>query len=228
MAVKRTILAANWKMHKTAAQTGSFLDRFLPLAEKLPPDAEIVIAPPFTSIPYASTRLSGSRVALGAQNVHWEHQGAYTGEISAAMLLEFGVQYVIVGHSERRQYFNETDRTVNLKVRAALHNGLIPIVAVGESLAEREAGRTDDRVIVQMRAAFDGVARDVLAGVVVAYEPCWAIGTGKSCDPAEADRVMGLIRSAVRGLETTPVLYGGSMKSENVAAYWMTCPSLSK
>jgi triosephosphate isomerase len=215
----KTIVAGNWKMHKTAAETAAFLDVFLPLAVTLPPEIEIVVAPPFTSIPAASLKLRATRVRLGAQTMHWELMGPFTGEVSAPMLREFGVTYVILGHSERRAACNETDRTVNLKVQTAIAQGLTPIVAVGETLDERNAGVTDARVIAQTRAAFDGVPRDVLARVVVAYEPIWAIGTGKNCDPQEADRVMSTIRGCVDGLEATPVLYGGSMTAENVASY---------
>jgi len=206
-------------MHKTAAQTGVFLDTFLAHAAALPASVEIVIAPPFTAIPYAATRLAGTRVRLGAQTMHWELQGAFTGEVSAPMLREFGVRYVIVGHSERREFFGETDRTVNLKIATALELGLTPIVAVGETAAQRDAGQTDDRIIAQTRAAFDRIARSSLDGVAIAYEPIWAIGTGKNCNPAEADRVMSTIRNCVAGLEETPILYGGSMKADNVASY---------
>jgi triosephosphate isomerase (TIM) len=215
----RTIIAGNWKMHKTAAASGAFFDAFLPRVTGLPKQIEIVVAPPFTSIPLASTRLAGSRVALGAQTMHWELEGPFTGEISAGMLREFGVQYVILGHSERRMYCDETDRAVNLKVSTALARELTPIVAVGESLEERNAGLTDDRVIAQTRAAFDGIARSLLDRVVVAYEPIWAIGTGRNCDPGEADRVMALIRGCIAGLDQTPILYGGSMNAKNVGAY---------
>ncbi len=215
----RTIVAGNWKMHKTAAQADAFFDAFLPRVERLPESVEIVVAPPFTAIPYVSTRVAGTRVRLGAQTMHWELQGAFTGEVSAPMLREFGVEYVILGHSERRAYCGELDQTVNLKVATALEQGLTPIVAVGETAQERDAGETDDRIITQTRAAFKGIARSALAGVAIAYEPIWAIGTGKNCDPGEADRVMALIRSCVAGLEQTPILYGGSMKPENVAAY---------
>ncbi len=151
--------------------------------------------------------------------MHWELSGAFTGEISAPMLREFGVTHVILGHSERRAFFGETDRTVNLKVRTALDQDLTPIVAVGETLDERKAGVTDERVIAQTRAAFDGVPRAALRKVLLAYEPIWAIGTGESCDPAEADRVMATIRGCVDGLEETPILYGGSMNARNVASY---------
>ncbi len=215
----RTIVAGNWKMHKTAAQTAAFFEAFLPAVASLPPEIEIVVAPPFTALSAASLHLRGTRVRLGAQTMHWELEGAFTGEISAPMLLELGVSHVIIGHSERRMYCDETDRTVNRKVHTALTQGLTPIVAVGETNDEREAGRTDERVVSQMRAAFAGVPAADLARVAVAYEPIWAIGTGRNCDPAEADRVMALIRGSLDGLAQTPLLYGGSMNAANVAAY---------
>jgi triosephosphate isomerase len=206
-------------MHKTAAETSAFFDAFLPRAGGLPVEIEIVIAPPFTSIPLASTRLRGTRVHLGAQTMHWERQGAFTGEISALMLLEFGVTYVILGHSERRAYCGETDHTVSLKVRTAIAQGLTPIVAVGETLQQREAGETDARVVSETLDAFSGIPPEDLAKVVVAYEPIWAIGTGRNCDPREADRVMGTIRNCLAELADVPILYGGSMNASNVASY---------
>lgn len=206
-------------MNKTASETAAFFDVFLPVATALPNEIEIVVAPPFTSIPLASQRLDGSQVRLAAQTMHWELKGAFTGEISAPMLRELGVSYVILGHSERRAYCDETDRTVNLKVHTALREGLTPIVAVGETLEQRDAGETDERVVAQTRAAFEGVPASRLAAVVIAYEPIWAIGTGKNCRAEEADRVMGAIRGALEGLEATPILYGGSMTADNVAAY---------
>lgn len=215
----RDFFAANWKMHKTVDQTRAFFDAFVPQLDTLPREIEIAIAPAFTSLPLAAQRLAGTSVALAAQTMHWELQGAYTGEISAPMLLDLGVTYVIVGHSERRAYCNETDRAVNLKVKTALATGLLPIVAVGETLDERERGLTDDHIITQVRTAFDGIARSELSRTVIAYEPVWAIGTGKNCDPGEADRVMGMIRGCVGGLDATRILYGGSMKADNVASY---------
>jgi triosephosphate isomerase (TIM) len=217
--VNRTIIAGNWKMHETAAQTDAFLDVFLPRVQILPPTVEIVLAPPFTALSCASSRLRGTRVRLGAQTMHWELQGPFTGEVSAPMLREFGVTHVIVGHSERRALFAETDRTVNLKVRTALAQGLTPIVAVGETLEERNAGATDERVVTQTRAAFEGIPASDLSKVAIAYEPIWAIGTGRNCDPDEADRVIATIRGALAGLDVTPILYGGSMTADNVAAY---------
>ena len=219
MSDRRIVLAGNWKMNKTAAETAAYLDDFIPLAQSLPAEIEIVVAPPFTSIPVAGAKLRGSRVRLGAQTMHWDLKGAFTGEISAPMLREFGVSYVILGHSERRAYSNETDRTVNLKVHTALAQGLVPIVAVGETLDERNAGSTDGRVVAQTRAAFEGVTPEDVSRCVVAYEPIWAIGTGQNCDAVESDRVMGIIRASVDGLETVPILYGGSMNAENVAGY---------
>ena len=151
---------------------------------------------------------------------------AYTGDISVPMLLEHGVQYVIIGHSERRAYFNELDRTVNLKVKTALAHGMTPIVAVGETLEERDAGRTDERVISQTREALDAVSDADIERIVMAYEPIWAIGTGHNCDPAEANRVMAAIRHCIPALATVPILYGGSMKPENVASY-MAQPNIN-
>jgi triosephosphate isomerase len=207
-------------MYKTAAETRAFFETFLPLTAALPTHIEIVVAPPFTALSAAHELLRPhARVALGAQNVHWELQGAFTGEIAVPMLQEFGVRYVIVGHSERRTFFNETDRTVNLKVKTLLANDMTPIVAVGETSEEREAGQTDRRVVAQTVAALDGLDARQCARVVMAYEPIWAIGTGANCDPVEANRVMGEIRASVTGLHDVPILYGGSMKPENVASY---------
>jgi triosephosphate isomerase len=215
----KTILAGNWKMHKTQPETAAFFETFLNGVAQGLPDVEIVVAPPFTSLPIASEYLRDSFVKLGAQTMHWELQGAFTGEISATMLLACGVSHVILGHSERRAECDETDRTVNLKVQTALAQGLTPIVAVGETAQERQAGETDARVVEQTRAAFAHVAAGDVRRAAVAYEPIWAIGTGENCDPAEADRVMALIREAVDGLGEVPILYGGSMNATNVASY---------
>jgi triosephosphate isomerase (TIM) len=216
----RTIVAGNWKMYKTQAQTRAFFEAFLPRAAHIAHGIEIVVAPPFTALGAAREMLRDyPRIALGAQNVHWELEGAFTGEISVPMLLEYGVSYTIVGHSERRMYFNELDRTVNLKVKTLLAHGITPIVAVGETLAEREAGIADRRVTAQTAAALDGLDREHVSRVVMAYEPVWAIGTGQNCDPVEANRLMGLIRNCVSGLEDVSILYGGSMKPDNVSTY---------
>jgi triosephosphate isomerase len=216
----RTIVAGNWKMHKTAEETRAFFDVFLPQVETLSERLHVVIAPPFTALAAARDALGAhSRVALAAQNVNQHAHGAFTGEISIPMLAEFGVSYVIVGHSERRAYFNETDEAINAKVKALLAHGITPIVAVGETFAQREAGQTDEHVTTQTTRAFEGLAAADVARVVMAYEPVWAIGTGANCDPAEANRVMSLIRGSVGGLEDVSILYGGSVKPENVNAY---------
>jgi triosephosphate isomerase (TIM) len=206
-------------MHKTAAETATFFEAFLPRIAEVPVEIEIVVAPPFTSLPLAGECLRGTRVRLGAQTMHWELQGPFTGEVSAPMLRALGVTHVILGHSERRAYCGETDQTVNLKVHTALAQGLTPIVAVGETLVERKAGATDERVTRQTQLAFKDVDPGDLAAVVIAYEPIWAIGTGENCDPREANRVMGLIRESTGGLVATPILYGGSMNASNVASY---------
>ena len=217
--MRPVICAGNWKMHKTGREAVAFVDAFLPLAGAVPERVEIVLCPPFTALAAVSPKLDGSRVRLGAQDVHWEESGAFTGAISAPMLREHAVKYVIVGHSERREYFGDTDLTVRLKTAAALAGGLTPIVAVGETIDLRDAGKTLSHVTLQTRAALEGLSQADLARVVLAYEPIWAIGTGRSCDPAEANAVMGAMRACVPGLHDAPILYGGSVKPENIAAY---------
>jgi triosephosphate isomerase len=211
-------------MHKTNAEAAAFVERFMDLVPAIPHDVELVLCPPFTALQTVAASLhaaqgSSGRVKLGAQNMHWEPSGAFTGEISAPMLLEIGVRYVILGHSERRQYFAETDETVRLKTAAALANGLTPIVAVGESLEIRRTGGTEDKVCTQTVAALDGLQADDVRKVILAYEPIWAIGTGQNCDPENANGVMGAIRGCVDGLQDVPILYGGSVKADNIGAY---------
>lgn len=222
--MRRRVCVANWKMHKTNAQAAAFIERFMELAPSIPHSAEPVICPPFTALQTVAAVLTArqgthGRVKLGAQNMHWEPSGAFTGEISAAMLLEAGVRYVILGHSERRQYFNETDETVRLKTAAALEDGLTPIVAVGESLEVRRRGGTESHVLAQTTAALSGLAANDVAKVIVAYEPIWAIGTGANCDPDDANEVMRAIRGSVDGLQDAPILYGGSVKPDNIGKY---------
>jgi triosephosphate isomerase len=220
----RPLIAGNWKMHKTVAESVAYIDALR--KEQLPDGIEVAIAPPFTALAtVAFTQLQrqmqgsqGTDITLAAQDMYWENSGAFTGEISPRMLTEFSVRYVIIGHSERRQYFGETDADVNRKVQAALASGLIPIVCVGESLAERDAGEACGRVTAQTRAAFEGAAINENA-CIVAYEPIWAIGTGRNCDPDEADATMRVIRESVPGLQNARILYGGSAKTENIAAY---------
>ncbi len=204
-------------MNMTGTQANAFLDDFL--KEALSDEVDVAIAPPFTALAQVNLRLQGSAIALAGQNMYWEQSGAFTGEISAPMLADAGCTYVILGHSERRERFGETDAGVNRKARAALANGLTPIVCVGETGDERDAGEALARVVSQARAALDGLGRDGAAKVVMAYEPVWAIGTGKNCDADDADEVMGAIRASVDGLQNVRIIYGGSMKAENVASY---------
>jgi len=207
-------------MFKTAAEAAAYAERFLPLAQSVPHHVELVLCPPFTALGALRDALRDStRVKLGAQNMHWEDSGAFTGEIAPPMLEEYGVEYVIIGHSERRLYFGETNDSVRRKTAAALQHGLTPIVAVGESLDVRKAGDAEQYVTGQVRAAIDGLSGDQLANIVIAYEPIWAIGTGQNCDAADANAIMGAIRECDPALHNVPVLYGGSVKPENIAGY---------
>jgi triosephosphate isomerase len=210
--VRKIIIAGNWKMHKTQAEAQAFLQEFKPLIEEADEAREVVLCAPFTDLSMMSQRLHGGRIRLGAQNVHWEATGAYTGEISAAMLVEIGIHYVVIGHSERRQYFGETDETANLRVLAAQTSGLIPILCVGESKAQRDAGETETIIINQVKRGLVDVDQSRL---VIAYEPIWAIGTGETCDAKEANRVIGLIRDQLSNPAVT-IQYGGSVKGDNV------------
>ncbi len=213
---RRPLVVGNWKMHKTVAETRALIGALR--AEELPRDVDIVVAPPFTALAAAHEALLRSHIGLGAQNMHEDKHGAYTGEISPVMLYELGVRFVILGHSERRAHCGETDDGVNRKVKSALAHGITPIVAVGETRAEHEAGETHAKVTGQVRAAFAGVGATDVEGCIVAYEPIWAIGTGLVDEPPNADRVIGEIRSAVKGLGNARLLYGGSMKGENAPA----------
>lgn len=212
------LIAGNWKMHKTVAETLAFVRDLR--ARALPLDAvDAVLCPPFTALAAARDALAGSGIGLGAQNICWATKGAFTGEISPEMLVELGVGWVVIGHSERRAFFGELDERVNEKARAALAHGITPIVAVGETAQEHAAGGAVAKVQAQVRAAFAGMAPAEVARCVVAYEPIWAIGTGHADSPPEADAVMGAIRAAVDGLAGVRILYGGSVKPDNIAAF---------
>jgi triosephosphate isomerase len=221
--MRRKVIAANWKMYKTPEQATDFFRDFLPLVAGHDRD-EVVVCPPFVDLPVSVEAAKGSNVAVGAQDMHWEKEGAYTGEISSIMLLALGVTHVIVGHSERRQYFGETDDVVNLKLKAALEAGLIPICCVGEVLEEREAGLTEDVLRRQCLRAFHAISSKKAARLIVAYEPVWAIGTGKTATPQMAADAHALIRSEVAKsfgqeyADNLRILYGGSVKPENVNA----------
>jgi triosephosphate isomerase (TIM) len=210
--VRKVIIAGNWKMYKTQSEASEFLTEFVPQLESTPEEREVVLCVPFTDLAIVNKSLHGSRIRLGAQNVHWEDCGAYTGEISAAMLTEMGVRYVIVGHSERRQYFGETDATVNLRLKAAQKSGMIPILCVGETKQQRDANQTEGIIINQLKNGLVGIDQTKLA---IAYEPIWAIGTGDTCAASEANRVIGLIRTQLTNPHVT-IQYGGSVKSSNI------------
>ncbi len=219
--LRKAIIAGNWKMNKTPAEAAQLIAELK--AEMPKPDCEVVVCVPAIDIPAVAEAIKGSEISLGAQNVHFKESGAYTGEISAAMLVEAGVKYVIVGHSERRQYFGETDETVNLRAKAALAGGLLPIICVGETLEQREQGITAELVAMQTKIAFDGIAKEDAVKCVVAYEPVWAIGTGKTATSEQANEVCALIRATLAGLygEDTAngitIQYGGSMNAKNCA-----------
>lgn len=210
--MRKIIIAGNWKMYKTQAESLEFLKDFLPHLQETEDTREVVLCVPFTDLSLLSKNLHGSKVKIGAQNIHWEDQGAYTGEISGNMLKELGISYVIVGHSERRQYFGETDETVNLRLLAAQRHGLTPILCVGESKAQRDAGETEKLIINQLQKGLVNVDQ---SNLVIAYEPIWAIGTGDTCEASEANRVIGLIRDNLDNKDIS-IQYGGSVKPNNV------------
>ena len=222
MAERRPCVAANWKMHKTRGETESFLEGFLPTAEELLRAVEVVICPSFLSLETAVAACRGKPVAIAAQNMHEEGSGAFTGEVAAPMLTDIGVSAVILGHSERRQHFNETDEALSRKVPAALDAGLQPILCVGESEGQREAGETEDVLRRQLEADLREVDDARLGEVVVAYEPIWAIGTGRTATTEQAQETIAFIRSLIAERQAAAagavrVLYGGSVKPDNAA-----------
>ena len=206
------MIAGNWKMHMTCAQARDYLAAFLPLIAETPDDREVVLAPPFTALSTMAALTKDSAVSLASQNVHWQPSGAYTAEISAEMLLEHKVRYTIVGHSEPRKYFSESDEQIKHRARSSQSNGLIPIVCVGESDEQRERGEAERVIRRQIEQGLEGLDAEKL---VVAYEPIWAIGTGKTCAAEEANRICGLIRSWV-GSPDLVIQYGGSVKPSNI------------
>jgi triosephosphate isomerase (TIM) len=221
---KRTpMIAGNWKMHKTGSQAA---DAAAQLKDRVASatDVEVMIAPTFTCLYQVAQVLKGSSIALGAQNLYWEPQGAFTGEISAQMLVDAGCSHVIIGHSERRQFFGETDASVNRKIRAALSGGLQPVFCIGETESQREAGETFSVLDKQVRDGLNGFAFNDLTGILVAYEPIWAIGTGKTATREQAQEAHQFVRSLLATLfenqfaDTVRILYGGSVKPDNVQA----------
>ena len=217
---RKTIIAGNWKMNKTLSEMKAYVEEIRPIMPK-GKWCDVVLCVPFVNIPAAVRAFKDCHIAIGAQNCHYENSGAYTGEVTAEMLKEVGAKYVIIGHSERRQYYNETDLTVNKKVHAALNAGLQPIVCVGESLDQREAGTTMELIAYQVKAALAGVPAEKMRRVVIAYEPLWAIGTGKTATAEQAGEVCEEIRAVVRKLygariaRAVTIQYGGSMNAKN-------------
>ena len=219
--VRRAVIAGNWKMNKTRPEAKALIEAIKPLAENA--GCEVVVCVPFTNLETAVEATKGTNIHVGAQNVHFEKSGAFTGEISADMLTELGVEYVIIGHSERRQYFGETDETVNKRTKAALAAGLIPIVCVGELLWERECGITEEVLGKQCKLDFYGLTADEMKKIVIAYEPVWAIGTGKTATADQAEEACKYIRDVIASIfgadtaEAVTVQYGGSMNAGNAA-----------
>ena len=221
-ATRRTVIAGNWKMNMTPSATTAFIKELAPMAAGKD-ECDIVLCVPFVDIAPAVEAAKGTNIKIGAQNVHFAKSGAYTGEISVDMLNECGAEYVVIGHSERRQYFGETDVTVNQRTKAALEGGLKVILCVGELLAEREQGITEEIVSLQTKIALLDVTAEQLKNVIIAYEPVWAIGTGKTATPEQADEVCGIIRGVIARLygdaaaEAITIQYGGSMNAKNAA-----------
>ncbi|MCG0277462.1 MAG: triose-phosphate isomerase [Thermanaeromonas sp.] len=221
--MRRTIIAGNWKMYKTSGEARRLVEDLKPLVGAS--EVEIVVCPPFTALAAAANAASGSNISVGAQDIFWEDEGPYTGEVSGPMLKDLGCRFCIIGHSERRQYFGETDANVRKKVRAAFRSGLIPIVCVGETLAEREEGKTLEVCRRQVEEGLEGLTSEEASKLVVAYEPVWAIGTGRTATPRDAQEVIGFIRELISKMygedaaRQCRIQYGGSVKPENIAPF---------
>ena len=217
--MRKKVIAGNWKMNMLPNEAIDFITEFAPLVKDT--KYEVILCVPYTDLFYALLHAQGTNIKIGAQNMHWEEKGAYTGEISAQMLKSIGVEYVIIGHSERRQYFAETDETVNKKIKSALANNLKPIVCVGETLEQREQGVTEKIITTQVEKALEGISAESLAQIIIAYEPIWAIGTGKTATKEDANDTIKQIRKKIAEIygqneaERVIIQYGGSVKSSN-------------
>ena len=217
--MRRKVIAGNWKMNMLPADTINFIEGLAPLVKDS--ENEVILCVPYTDLFYAWHTTEGTNIHIGAENMHWEEKGAYTGEVSGQMLKSIGVEYVIIGHSERRAYFAETDETVNKKVKSALLNGLKPIICVGETLDQRESGKQEEIITNQTHLALEGLNENQLQNVMIAYEPIWAIGTGKTATAEDANNAIKSIRKQIEKdfgktiSENIIILYGGSVKSEN-------------
>ena len=224
--MRKKIIAGNWKMNMLPNEAIDYIQAFEPMVKDT--NAEVVLCVPYTDLFYCLMNAQGTNIKIGAQNMNYKETGAYTGEVSGTMLKSIGVEYVIIGHSERRQYYNETDESVNLKLKAAFANGLKPIVCVGETLEEREAGKAVDRITTQTRLALEGLSGEQVKNTIIAYEPIWAIGTGKTATSEDANSSIKSIRDEVRKLygdevaNSVIIQYGGSVKSSNAKELFST------
>jgi len=224
--LRRKVIAGNWKMNMLPNKAIEFIEGIAPLVKNS--EAEIILCVPYTDLFYSLLTAQNTNIKIGAQNMHWEESGAYTGEVSGEMLKCIGVEYVIIGHSERRQYFNETDETVNKKVKAALRNDLKPIVCVGETLEQREAGKTEEVITYQTKLALEGLTEEQVQNTIIAYEPIWAIGTGKTATAEDANNSIKDIRNEIRKnygqniAENVIIQYGGSVKASNAKELFST------
>lgn len=218
--MRTPLIAGNWKMYKTPSEAIALAEGVVK-ALSIFDGIDVAVCPPFTALAAVGQVIAGSRIGLGAQDLHWAKEGAYTGEVSAEMLRDAGCRFVIIGHSERRQYFHETDEDVNRKIVAALASGLTPILCVGETLSEREAARAHAVVEAQVKGALSGLTPEQVRGLVLAYEPVWAIGTGRTATPSQAEEMHVYVRTTIAGLfgaevaERIRILYGGSVKPDN-------------
>ena len=224
--MRRKVIAGNWKMNMLPNEAIAFIEEFAPLVKDT--EKEVILCVPYTDLFYALLTAQDTNIKIGAQNMHWEENGAYTGEVSGKMLKSIGVEYVIIGHSERRQYFNETDETVNKKIKAAFANELKPIVCVGESLEEREAGITNKIITNQTKLALEGLTDEQVKNTIIAYEPIWAIGTGKVATSEDANNSIIAIREEIKSIygqevaESVIIQYGGSVKSTSAKELFTT------
>jgi len=224
--MRRKVIAGNWKMNMLPNEAIQYIQDFEPLVKDS--KAEVILCVPYTDLFYCIMNAQGTNIKIGAQNMHYEEKGAYTGEVSPQMLKAIGAEYVIIGHSERRQYYNETDESVNKKLKAAFEVGLKPIVCVGESLEQREAGDAEKVITTQTRLALEGLSNDQVKSTIIAYEPIWAIGTGKTATSEDANNAIKAIRAEVRKIygeevaEEIIIQYGGSVKSSNAAELFST------
>ena len=222
----KKVIAGNWKMNKLPNEAIDFIDRLTPLVKNT--ENEVIVCVPYTDLFYALLTAQNTNIKIGAQNMHYEEKGAYTGEVSASMLKSIGVEYVIIGHSERRQYFNETDETVNKKVKSAFEHGLNPIVCVGETLEQRESGKAEEIITMQAQKALDGLKEEQVKNTIIAYEPIWAIGTGKTATSEYANNAIKAIRNKICQIygqnvgKSIIIQYGGSVKSTNCKELFTT------